>query len=519
MNSAINKNYRIIVILFFAAALCAGIITFRDYGISWDELVSRDNGRLTYEYVFEGNQELLSYNDRYYGTAFELSLFLLEKACGLEDSRQVFFLRHLATFLLFWVGAIFFYFLCRDRFKSWKMGLLGSLFLILSPRIFAHSFYNSKDLAFLSIFIISIFSLVKYLERKSLLRTTFHALTCAFLIATRILGIMVFFFTALFVVMDLLTGKEKEKGKALFSFAAYVFLTMSCTVLFWPILWIAPVSQFTTAFNQMSHFNYWSSVLFLGEYVKGKSLPWHYVPVWILVTTPVLYTVLFASGLVVLIKEAFKAPLRFCRERGNDLIWVLWFFTPIISVIALKSVLYDGWRHLFFVYPAFLMISLTGLTSWFELIKTKFRRANYKIAVALFSAVISVSLLGIFWFMVKYHPYQNVYFNVLTGNMKNAKNNFDMDYWGLSYRQALEYILENDKSDPVKICAAWAPGYYNFFILTPEEKKRIEFVKEPEQADYFMGEYRWHKGEYPYENEFYSIKVAGAKIMVVYKLR
>ena len=48
------------------------------------------------------------------------------------------------------------------------VGRLGSLFLILSPRIFAHSFYNSKDLAFLSFFIISIYTMVRYLEEKTL---------------------------------------------------------------------------------------------------------------------------------------------------------------------------------------------------------------------------------------------------------------------------------------------------------------------------------------------------------------
>ena len=146
---------RILVVLFFAAILCIGICVYKDYGISWDELVSRNNGLLTYKYVFEGDQEILTYRDRYYGTAFELLLLIAEKPFDFKDPRDIFFFRHLATFFLFWIASIFFYFLCKDHFKDWKMGLAGSLFLILSPRIFAHSFFNSKDLAFLSLFIIS----------------------------------------------------------------------------------------------------------------------------------------------------------------------------------------------------------------------------------------------------------------------------------------------------------------------------------------------------------------------------
>ncbi|MFQ5952552.1 MAG: STT3 domain-containing protein, partial [Candidatus Omnitrophota bacterium] len=272
-------KYRIIVISFFLVFLCVGLIAFKDYGISWDELVSRNNGLLTYKYVFEGDQELLTYRDRYYGTAFETLLLMIEKAIGFDDPRGIFLFRHLATFLLFYASVIFFYFLCKYRFRDWKMGLLGALFLVLSPRIFAHSFYNSKDLAFLFIFIISVFSLVKYLEKKSFLRAVLHAFICAFLIDTRILGILIPGFTVLFFAFDLFMDKDEKKAKALITFSVYVVMLVSFTVLFWPVLWISPVRQFITAFKQMSRFHFWSTVLYLGEYIKAKNLPWHYIPV------------------------------------------------------------------------------------------------------------------------------------------------------------------------------------------------------------------------------------------------
>jgi hypothetical protein len=514
-----NKSSKLIVILFFTAVLCVGLFVYKDYGISWDELVSRNNGLLTYKYVFEGNDEILTYQDRYYGTAFELLLILLEKPFNFDDPRELFLFRHLATFFLFWISAIFFFLLCRDRFGDWKMGLLGSTFLFLSPRIFAHSFFNSKDLAFLSLFIMCIYGLVKYLQRKSLLRAAFHAFLCAFLIATRILGIIIFFFTVFFVVTDLLTAKEQGRGKALVSFLLYISLTVFFTILFWPILWIAPVSQFTTAFQQMSRFNFWSTVLYMGEYVKAKSLPWHYVPVWILVTTPVLYIVFFIVGLFALMKDLFTAPIRFYKARRDDLIWVLWFFIPIISIIALESVLYDGWRHLFFVYPAFLMIALVGVKLLFESIKKRSHGAAYKVASGLCTATILASLAGTAFLMVKYHPYQNVYFNFLTGDMKNAKDKFDMDYWGISHRQALEYILDNDTDRVIKVSSANPPGSVNFLVISPEDRSRLVYVEDPKESKYFMSEYRWHKEDYPYENEVFSIKVGNAKIMSVFKLK
>jgi hypothetical protein len=35
---------------------------------------------------------------------------------------------------------------------------------------------------------------------------------------------------------------------------------------------------------------------------------------------------------------------------------------------------------------------------------------------------------------------------------------------------------------------------------------------------YALSNYRWHKEDYPYPNEFYSITVGRAKIMSVFKL-
>ena len=137
---------RVIPIIFFAALLLVGLGVFRDYGVSWDERVQREYGEKVYNYVTAGDRELFTDRHRYYGPVIEFALFSLEKALDLEDTRQVYLMRHLAVFLMFWLGAVFFYFLCKHEFKSWKLGILGSILLILSPRIFAHAFYNSKDI-------------------------------------------------------------------------------------------------------------------------------------------------------------------------------------------------------------------------------------------------------------------------------------------------------------------------------------------------------------------------------------
>jgi len=46
-----------------------------------------------------------------------------------------------------------------------------------------------------------------------------------------------------------------------------------------------------------------------------------------------------------------------------------------------------------------------------------------------------------------YHSLQNIYFNRLAGsNLTEIRRRFEMDYWGLSQRKALERLLEIDPS-------------------------------------------------------------------------
>lgn len=128
--------------------LCTGLAVYDDYGISVDEIRNRDTGLVSFAYILYGDRALFKFPDRDYGVAFHLLLVIIEKALGLKDFRDIFLMRHLITFLTFFSSVIIFYFLCKKIFSNWKYGLTGCLFLVLSPRIFAESFYNSKDLVF-----------------------------------------------------------------------------------------------------------------------------------------------------------------------------------------------------------------------------------------------------------------------------------------------------------------------------------------------------------------------------------
>lgn len=124
--------------------------------------------------------------------------------------------------------------------------------------------------------------------------------------------------------------------------------------------------------------------------------------------------------------------------------------------------------------------------------------------------------------MIKNFPVQHVYFNhfMAFNPPEHIRKTFELDYWGTSYKQTLDYILKNDNSPSIDVNVANSAGKININILPAHERIRINFVP-IEQATYFITNFRWHPQDYKdiEEFEYYSIKVANNTINRIYKLK
>ena len=193
-----------------------------------------------------------------------------------------------------------------------------------------------------------------------------------------------------------------------------------------------------------------------------------------------------------------------------------WWLGPLLGVIVLRSSLYDAWRQMFFIYPAMVLLAVDG-AAW---VTSAFQR---RMKPAWYYSLLAAGSLALFMpvaaRMVELHPYEMVYFNRFAGaDMQTVKSRFDMDYWGLSYREGLEYILANDNSMNIYVYPDTDAGWRNGAILGSEGEARLRFVNDLAEADYFLGNYRWHPQDYPYHNEVYAVKVGNAKILSVFKM-
>jgi hypothetical protein len=508
---------RCLVGLAFAALLLTGLLVYRDYGYSWDEETSRWwNGRPNYTLLAHGKRSLLdATGEKYHGPAFEIVLYTLERRLHLRDTRPVYFMRHLLTFLLFFAAVVVFYRVLRRRFHSRLVGLAGTAVLVLSPRIFADAFYNSKDLALLSAYVFSLATLGRFLRRPAGGSAALHALACAFLIDIRILGAVVPVITLALLPACWWARRRQVDTTPLAwkPLVGFALLTGLFVTLFWPILWRNPPLHLYRAFREMSSYPWDGTVLYRGEVIPAGRLPWHYLPWWMLITTPPLYTLLFVVGTGRFLAAALHRPLHVLARRPADVAWVAAFFLPLGAVIGLHATVYDGWRHLYFVYPAFVFLAVVGLVTLAGLV----RRVRFAVPALLAACAVPVVVTG--WVMVRDHPYQNVYFNELAGpDLQTIKGRYELDYWGLSAREGLEKLLATDPRPVINVVGDTAPIELSLMMLPPEQRARVRLTDDYSQADYFLSHYR-NQREFPGEDRACAtVRVGNANLFVALKL-
>lgn len=529
-NSSRIFNRKFILPLFFILLFLSGIFIYKDYGLSWDEPYCRARGELNYQYISNQNnsqtfdssfvEKWNNYPYHHHGPFFDLLFYSVEKILSPESSRQVFFLRHLLTFLVFFTACFVFYLINRYRF-NWKLSLLATAFLILSPRIFAHAFYNAKDIIFMSMVIFSFYTMIRFLKNTKFSNLLIHAIITALTIDTRITGLFIpvltIIFSFLFIRKDTKTIMHVKNS------ALYLIFLCLFIYVFWPWLWDSPIQNFTNSVFDLSNYEWKDLMLYKGKWIYSTEIPWHYLPTWIGITTPILYLLLFLVGLFFIFQQIIKkyTSLLFNTTTQFNLLVLSFLLSPVFAVLILGSTLYDGWRHMFFIYPFIIMIAIIGLSQLVQGIHTLKQKCRM-IYQAVLWIMVTGNIILIIITMISNHPHQYIYFNSIAE--KNPEQNYELDYWGLSYRQAYEELLNKFPNDTLLVCPANNAGKANAHLLDPAEQKRLK-ITEFNKAEYFVTNFRWvdraavKKHLKPYQHEILEIKIDGMKVAAVYKLK
>ena len=185
--SFLARHAAIVALAVFAVV---GVAVLDDYGVAIDEGTQRSNGIASFDYILGDADALPNGVDRFYGVAFELPLIAVERLLRLDDSRSIHLSRRLITHAFFLAGGFFAWLLAYRLFGSRLVALFAMMVFLLHPRLYAHSFFNTKDLPFLSMFAIALYLTHRAFRRDTVLAFALCGVGVGILANIRIMGVI-----------------------------------------------------------------------------------------------------------------------------------------------------------------------------------------------------------------------------------------------------------------------------------------------------------------------------------------
>ena len=437
-----------------ALFLVAGLAILDDYGASVDEVWQRDIALANLAYVGGQVDTLHADHDRLYGVAFELPLLLAERVFGVEnDRRAVYILRHLAIHLFFLIGGIAAYLLVRRLSGGELLALLTMLIFLLHPRLHAHSFFNSKDIPFLALFMIALFLAHRAFKRDSVAAFVLLGATVGALMNLRVMGVVLLAAVPSMRTLDFaFASNGADRKRILLTAGAFTLAGALSTFISLPYFWSDPAGRAVDWWAISSAHPSVPSELFSGTIYPSVDFPAEYLPVWFSITAPLFALTLGLAGAATVAVNGAGAPRRALRNTRLRF-WTLalgCFALPALAVVLLDANIYNGWRQVYFLWAPFSLLAAYGL-GWLgsSLGRARLRAAVYgAVGAGIVATVISMALL---------HPNEQIFFNALVDRTtpERLRTQYVMNYWGHPTRQALEWLLDKH---PFSDLNANAPG-------------------------------------------------------------
>ena len=471
-----------------ALALClafVGVAVLDDYGVGNDELAQRRIAKANLNYILGDAQALPSDHNRFYGVAFELPLLLAEQALGLRDSRDIFLMRHLLTHLLFIAGGFFCGLLAWRIFGSRALAALAMLLFLLHPRLYAHSFFNSKDLPFAALFMIALFLIHRAFRRGTPGAFALCGIGVGLAIDLRVFGLLLPAAVLLMRALDFWQAAGKsERRRILATGGAFAAATLATLYAAHPYYWVNPL-RFLDVIATLSQHPEQGIHLFQGELIRYDEAPPHYIPTWFAITAPPLTLLLGGIGAAAACWQGALRPGEMLRngELRFRLLLLGCATLPVAVAIALQSNIYNGWRQLYFLWGPFSLLAAAGLLALGG--RGAAARPRRRLAFAAAGAGLGCMAVAMAWL----HPHQQIYFNLLVDRRAQGglAQRYDMDHWRAARRQALEHLLTRHPEAVLHVYDRFPSLQRNRQILPALDRRRI-LPSPPQGADYHIGD-------------------------------
>jgi len=433
-----------LAIAVLAVVAIVALLTFRDYGLSWDDYVHAEYGDLLLKFYASGlrDQRALSWvNLYYYGGGFDLLAALAAKLLpfSLFESRRLLgaTVGLLGLFITWRIGR---------RVGGSSAGLIALILLASCPLYYGHMFMNPKDSPFAVAMAIFLLGLVRCFEEYPRVSIASAAITGAgfgLSFGSRIMGVFgvldALAALALIFMFECYARGIRSAGGRLGQFVVTLVPALPLAYAVMAMVWPWSVSNLLNPLRAVEYFSHffekpWDE-LFDGRIISVPEMPRSYVPTLLALKLPAMMSFLGWAGAAGALVAAFKDSLAIER-RAILLLVTLAALLPLAFAVALQPAMYNGIRHFVFVLPP--LAVLGGLAGSF-LVNAAARQ--FRPAPIAAAGLLAVGTAMPVAEMVRLHPYEYTDFNLLSGGVVRARDRYMLDYWGLSFKQASQALL------------------------------------------------------------------------------
>jgi len=418
------------------------LVTFRDYGISWDEWLQNSYGEKLLAYYASGLEDKSAFtfgNLFLYGGFFDLTAALL----NLVSPFGVYETRHLLGGLIFLAGLVGGWKLAR-LLAGERAGLIALACLGTTPLLYGHGFINPKDspLAWLAIW--TTYFACKILAtpgRPGWSTVVGFGVSLGLTVGTRVIGLVYVFYllgvftlaaTAYLLRGDTFTTVLGRASASAPRLGVACFIAGGVMAVFWP--WsVQEPGNLLGALHAFTHFAFYPLVLWNFDLIPADHMPQIYLPG--------LLTLQLPEYVLVGLPAALAASLLTWRRRligifatpsaQQYLLVTGSALAPIAGYLVMDPTVYNGLRHFLFVVPPLVILGAIGLDKLLTWAALKHRLAGMALAGLL---VLGLARQGTL--MARLHPYEYVSYNSLIGGIAGAENRFELDYWGTTLAES-----------------------------------------------------------------------------------